>query len=108
MLREVAETETDKKLRFKIVEKGGKTIERSLMRPNPTGDSQCNKPKCPVCPMEAHCATNTTSATNTNAMFVKRTSSTLARRAGTSSVEEWSTAAFTRRSRPRAFSTTIR
>ena len=50
MLREVAETETDKRLRFKIVEKGGKTIERSLMRPNPTGDSQCKKPKCPVCP----------------------------------------------------------
>ena len=50
MLKEVAETETDKKLRFKIVEKGGKTIERSLMRPNPIGDSQCNKPKCPVCP----------------------------------------------------------
>ena len=40
MLREVAETETDKKLRFKIVEKGGKTIERCLMRPNPIGDSQ--------------------------------------------------------------------
>ena len=50
MLREVAETEKDKRLRFKIVEKGGKTIERSLMRPNPTGDSQCKKPKCPVCP----------------------------------------------------------
>ena len=50
MLREVAETETDKKLRFKIVEKGGKTLERSLMRPNPLGDSKCNKPKCPVCP----------------------------------------------------------
>ena len=32
------------------MEKGGKTIERSLMRPNAIGDSQCNKPKCPVCP----------------------------------------------------------
>ena len=37
MLRKVAETETDKKLRFKIVEKEGKTIERCLMRPNPIG-----------------------------------------------------------------------
>ena len=40
MLREVAETETDKKLRFKIVEKGGKTVERCLIKPNPIGESQ--------------------------------------------------------------------
>ena len=52
MLKEVAERETDKNLRFKIVEKGGRTIERSLMRPNPIGSEGCGKKDCPVCEQE--------------------------------------------------------
>ena len=44
----------------------------------------------------------------TNAMFVRRTLSTLESWARTSTVKEWSTIAFKRRSCPRASSTTIR
>ena len=47
MLKEVTECETDRNLRFKIVEKGGTTIERSLMKSNPTGDDDCGKEDCP-------------------------------------------------------------
>ena len=36
-------------MKFKIVEKGGKTIERSLMKPNPISSTGCNKGDCPAC-----------------------------------------------------------
>ena len=49
MLREVADQETNKKMRFKIVEKGGMTIGRSLMRPNPIGSGKCGKEDCHPC-----------------------------------------------------------
>ena len=38
MLKQIADQEKDEKLRFKIVEKGGRIIERSLVTPNPIGD----------------------------------------------------------------------
>ena len=44
-----AESQRSKSLRFKIVEKGGKTIERRLMTSNPIGDSGCKKDDCPAC-----------------------------------------------------------
>ena len=50
MLREIADQETNRSKRFKIVEKGGRTIERSLMRPNPIGVEGCLMNDCPVCP----------------------------------------------------------
>ena len=34
---------------FKIVEKGGLTIERLLMNPNPTESNVCGRPKCIPC-----------------------------------------------------------
>ena len=49
MLKEVAETQKDKSMRFKIVEKGGLTIERRLMKPNPIGNNGCSKSDCPAC-----------------------------------------------------------
>ena len=49
MLREVCNKETDKKLRFKIVEKGGDTVERRLVKPNPMGSDDCGKEDCVVC-----------------------------------------------------------
>ena len=49
ILREVAEQEPDRSKRFKIVERGGRTIERTLMRPNPVGSEGCMKDDCPVC-----------------------------------------------------------
>ena len=52
MLRNIADQETDKSKRFKIVERGGRTIERTLMRPNPTGSEGCQKSDCPVCTQE--------------------------------------------------------
>ena len=49
ILREVAEKEAVKGVKFKIVEKGGRTIERSLVRTNPIGKDECGKEDCPVC-----------------------------------------------------------
>ena len=49
MLREIAEQEPDRKKRFKIVERGGRTIERSLMKPNPLGKEGCEKTDCILC-----------------------------------------------------------
>ena len=37
------------KCNFKIVEKGGLTIERLLMNPNPTESNVCDRPKCIPC-----------------------------------------------------------
>ena len=73
MLREVAETETDKKLRFKIVEKGGKTVERCLMRPNPIGDKHniCYKYKCNVCEEDVVYIRETRTGQVTEAVLIK-------------------------------------
>ena len=72
MLRKVAETETDKKLRFKIVEKEGKTIERCLMRPNPIGDSQYKyEYKCDVCEEDVVYIGETRTGQVTEAVLIK-------------------------------------
>ena len=49
MLREVAEKEKSKGVRLKIVEKGGITVERTLMRSNPMASEKCDKVDCPAC-----------------------------------------------------------
>ena len=49
LLREIADQEPNKSKRFKIVERGGRTVERSLMRPNPAASEGCKKLDCPVC-----------------------------------------------------------
>ena len=49
MLREVAKAQANKNFKFKIVEKGGKTIEKSVMTANPIGGTGCNKEDCPAC-----------------------------------------------------------
>ena len=49
MLRGIADQEPNPKKRFRIIEKGGPTIERSLMKPNPIGKEGCEKSDCIVC-----------------------------------------------------------
>ena len=49
MLQEIADQEPNPKLRFKIIEKGGQTIERAVMKPNPIGSEGCDKSDCIVC-----------------------------------------------------------
>ena len=49
MLKEIADQEPNAKQRFRIIEKGGPTIERSLMKPNPIGKEGCDKSDCIVC-----------------------------------------------------------
>ena len=45
-MREIAESERDSGIRFKIVEKGGITIEKMLQKSNPTASGKCGKPNC--------------------------------------------------------------
>ena len=45
-LREIAESESDSGIRFKVVEKGGITIEKMLQKSNPTKSDKCGKPNC--------------------------------------------------------------
>ena len=49
MLKEVANEEKDMGIKLKIVEKGGITLERTLMRSNPMASDECGKDDCPVC-----------------------------------------------------------
>ena len=49
MLKGIADQEPNTKQRFRIIEKGGPTIERSLMKPNPIGKTGCDKSDCIVC-----------------------------------------------------------
>ena len=46
MLRSVAEKEKDSGIKFKIVEKGGLTIEKLFQTSNPTASGSCGKPDC--------------------------------------------------------------
>ena len=48
MLREAADSEKDSGIRFKIVEKGGMSIEKLLQSSNPTASGKCNKNDCIV------------------------------------------------------------
>ena len=49
MLREVAENETQPGLKFKIVEKGGKTVQRAVQKNNPTATGGCQGGDCLAC-----------------------------------------------------------
>ena len=48
-LVEIAEKTSDGKIRFKIVEKGGVTLERMLQKSNPTSSGFCGKEECDMC-----------------------------------------------------------
>ena len=48
MLREAADSEKDSGIRFKIIEKGGTSIEKLLQSSNPTASGKCNKSNCIV------------------------------------------------------------
>ena len=45
----MAEEETVGKIRLKVVEPGGKSVEIHLVRVNPTGSDDCGGQKCEVC-----------------------------------------------------------
>ena len=49
MLREVAETEAHPSMKFKIVEKGGRTVKRALQKSNPTASVGCESGDCLAC-----------------------------------------------------------
>ena len=51
-LRRVAEEEGKEGVRFNIVESGGKTMKRELIRSNPTATRGCKKEDCPCCAEE--------------------------------------------------------
>ena len=46
MLKEVAEEEAENGIKFKIIEKGGLTVEKMLQKPNPTSSGKCGKDNC--------------------------------------------------------------
>ena len=48
MLKQVAEAENECGIKFKIIEKGGKTIEKQLQNPNPTASGKCGKADCTI------------------------------------------------------------
>ena len=50
MLREVAESEPD--IRFRVIEKGGITLEKMLSKPNPTASEGCGHSECVGCKQE--------------------------------------------------------
>ena len=49
MLREVAEIEAHPSMKFKIVEKGGRTVKRALQKSNPTASVGCESGDCLAC-----------------------------------------------------------
>ena len=49
MMREVTEAEALPGLKFRVVEGGGKTIERAVQRSNPTASNGCQGRDCLVC-----------------------------------------------------------
>ena len=46
MLKEVAEKENDSNIKFKIIEKGGRTLARMFQNSNPTATRECGKVDC--------------------------------------------------------------
>ena len=48
-LQRVADEESDGKIRLKVVERGGKSVENHLVNVNPTGSDECGDEKCPFC-----------------------------------------------------------
>ena len=51
MLQEIADSEPN--IKFKVVEKGGLTLEKMLARPNPTASGVCGREDCAGCQQEA-------------------------------------------------------
>ena len=47
MMREVAESEPD--IKFKVIEKGGISVEKMLSKPNPTASEGCGREQCEGC-----------------------------------------------------------
>ena len=45
----MADEESDGKIRLKVVERGGKSVENHLVNVNPTGSDECGDEKCPFC-----------------------------------------------------------
>ena len=48
-MRKVCEAEAIPGLRFKVSERGGRTIERQLQKSNPTASDECGRPGCDPC-----------------------------------------------------------
>ena len=48
-MRAVCDAEAIPGLKFKVIERGGRTIERQLQKSNPTASNTCGKPKCDPC-----------------------------------------------------------
>ena len=55
MLKDVAETEAIPGMKFKIVESGGRTIQRTIQRSNPTASSSCHRGDCVACVGATEC-----------------------------------------------------
>ena len=49
MLRDVAKSEAEPGLKFRIVERGGVTVKRQVQSSNPTGQLGCQSGDCPAC-----------------------------------------------------------
>ena len=49
-LQKVANEESDGKIRLRVVERGGKSVEKHLVKLNPTGSDECGVPGCVGCP----------------------------------------------------------
>ena len=49
MLREVVEAESEPGLRFNVVEKGGRTVKRTVQKSNPTATGGCPSGDCLAC-----------------------------------------------------------
>ena len=49
MLREVAEQESEGDIKYKVVERGGKLLEKMLTNINPTKSDNCSETDCVVC-----------------------------------------------------------
>ena len=48
-IKQIAETEAEAGVRFRIMETGGRTIKSLVQRSNPTGTSGCQEPDCLPC-----------------------------------------------------------
>ena len=53
MRRKEAENDQGRRIRFKIIEKGGVTLERRLRRSNPWKSGKCGRPRCFPCKGES-------------------------------------------------------
>ena len=49
MLRKVVQAETNKEMKFKVIETGGRTVKSLLQRSNPTATAGCTAEDCIAC-----------------------------------------------------------